>query len=236
MRMLMRLGRVLPSRQRRVDVDPDVPPRSRGARPRELAGRAAVSGAPRRQPASCACRRATSSSIPRTVMMRGALDGAQCRAARAARRPRAHPDAVRRPLGRRCKFARGSGVPARRDLPHVLRGIPASLRAAWCRARRRAPCARALRAASATRRRRGRAIAAAADVLALRRDRADRRDPTGLESRVRGGDGAAFRAAPRHRAERPLMLYVGRVAHEKNIGFLLRVLAPCAHACRTCCS
>jgi glycosyltransferase involved in cell wall biosynthesis len=49
--------------------------------------------------------------------------------------------------------------------------------------------------------------------------------PTGLDLReFEGGDGAAFRA--RHGiADRSVMLLVGRVAHEKNIGFLLRVLA-----------
>jgi 1,2-diacylglycerol 3-alpha-glucosyltransferase len=40
-----------------------------------------------------------------------------------------------------------------------------------------------------------------------------------------GGDGAAFRARHGIAADRPVMLLVGRVAHEKNIGFLLRVLA-----------
>jgi glycosyltransferase involved in cell wall biosynthesis len=48
--------------------------------------------------------------------------------------------------------------------------------------------------------------------------------PTGLpaESFVRG-DGAQFRAKFHLPANRPLLLYVGRVAHEKNIGFLLRM-------------
>jgi len=50
--------------------------------------------------------------------------------------------------------------------------------------------------------------------------------PTGLDLReFQGGDGAAFRARHRIAADRPVMLLVGRVAHEKNIGFLLRVLA-----------
>lgn len=46
--------------------------------------------------------------------------------------------------------------------------------------------------------------------------------PTGIPvERFRGGDGKAFRAKYQIPAERPVALYVGRVAHEKNIGFLL---------------
>jgi glycosyltransferase involved in cell wall biosynthesis len=47
--------------------------------------------------------------------------------------------------------------------------------------------------------------------------------PTGLAAdRFRAGDGGAFRAAAGIAPARPLVLYVGRVAHEKNIGFLIR--------------
>jgi glycosyltransferase involved in cell wall biosynthesis len=48
--------------------------------------------------------------------------------------------------------------------------------------------------------------------------------PTGMpaESFVRG-DGAKFREKFGLPAQQPLLLYVGRVAHEKNIGFLLRM-------------
>jgi 1,2-diacylglycerol 3-alpha-glucosyltransferase len=50
--------------------------------------------------------------------------------------------------------------------------------------------------------------------------------PTGLSLQdFAGGDGAAFRRRFGVAPERPVMLLVGRVAHEKNIGFLLRVLA-----------
>ena len=50
--------------------------------------------------------------------------------------------------------------------------------------------------------------------------------PTGLAAdRFKKGDGARFRAAHAVPADRPLMLYIGRVAHEKNIGFLLQVFA-----------
>lgn len=50
--------------------------------------------------------------------------------------------------------------------------------------------------------------------------------PTGLSRHeFEGGDGGAFRRTHAIAPERPVMLLVGRVAHEKNIGFLLRVLA-----------
>jgi glycosyltransferase involved in cell wall biosynthesis len=55
--------------------------------------------------------------------------------------------------------------------------------------------------------------------------------PTGIvPDDFRGGDGAAFRERHGIPAERPVMLLVGRVAHEKNIGFLLRVLADVRRA------
>jgi glycosyltransferase involved in cell wall biosynthesis len=48
--------------------------------------------------------------------------------------------------------------------------------------------------------------------------------PTGLAvDRFARGDGAAFRARAGIGAERPLLTYIGRVAHEKNIGFLVQV-------------
>jgi len=50
--------------------------------------------------------------------------------------------------------------------------------------------------------------------------------PTGLAlDEFAGGDGNAFRARHGIAAERPVMLVVGRVAHEKNLEFLLDVLA-----------
>jgi 1,2-diacylglycerol 3-alpha-glucosyltransferase len=49
--------------------------------------------------------------------------------------------------------------------------------------------------------------------------------PTGLAAdRFSPGDGAAFRARAGIAADRPLVTYIGRVAHEKNIGFLVQVL------------
>ncbi|HYM36222.1 MAG TPA: glycosyltransferase, partial [Steroidobacteraceae bacterium] len=48
---------------------------------------------------------------------------------------------------------------------------------------------------------------------------------TGLEqSQFRLGDGASFRAKHGIEVDRPTLLYVGRVAHEKNIEFLLRMM------------
>lgn len=50
--------------------------------------------------------------------------------------------------------------------------------------------------------------------------------PTGLDaSRFVPGDGAAFRQQYGIPAQRPLLLFVGRVAHEKNIQFLLEMLS-----------
>lgn len=50
--------------------------------------------------------------------------------------------------------------------------------------------------------------------------------PTGLDaSRFIPGDGAAFREKYGIPAQRPLLLFVGRVAHEKNIQFLLEMLS-----------
>ncbi|MBU0752149.1 MAG: glycosyltransferase [Gammaproteobacteria bacterium] len=50
--------------------------------------------------------------------------------------------------------------------------------------------------------------------------------PTGIPLRHFGqGDGRRFRAAHAIAPERPLALFVGRVAHEKNIGFLIEALA-----------
>lgn len=50
--------------------------------------------------------------------------------------------------------------------------------------------------------------------------------PTGLDaSRFVPGNGAAFREKYGIPAQRPLLLFVGRVAHEKNIQFLLEMLS-----------
>jgi glycosyltransferase involved in cell wall biosynthesis len=50
--------------------------------------------------------------------------------------------------------------------------------------------------------------------------------PTGLDERqFRLGDGARFRSKYGIAAGRPTLLYVGRVAHEKNIDFLLNMFA-----------
>jgi glycosyltransferase involved in cell wall biosynthesis len=50
--------------------------------------------------------------------------------------------------------------------------------------------------------------------------------PTGIPiAEFSGGDGARFRARHGIAPSRPVLVYVGRVAFEKNIGFLLRALA-----------
>ena len=49
--------------------------------------------------------------------------------------------------------------------------------------------------------------------------------PTGLPAeRFRAGDGKAFRRRHGLEQERPLLLFVGRAAHEKNIGFLIEMM------------
>ena len=56
--------------------------------------------------------------------------------------------------------------------------------------------------------------------------------PTGIPiERFRGCDGAAFRARHGIAPERPVALFVGRVAHEKNIGFLLEALLQTRQLC-----
>jgi 1,2-diacylglycerol 3-alpha-glucosyltransferase len=49
--------------------------------------------------------------------------------------------------------------------------------------------------------------------------------PTGLPAeRFQAGDGAAFRRRHNLAAEQPLLLFVGRAAHEKNIAFLIEMM------------
>ncbi|HZV54384.1 MAG TPA: glycosyltransferase, partial [Rhodocyclaceae bacterium] len=56
--------------------------------------------------------------------------------------------------------------------------------------------------------------------------------PTGIPvSHFSHGDGSRFRARHAIPADRPMALFVGRVAHEKNIGFLLDAMT---HAVRHC--
>ena len=45
-----------------------------------------------------------------------------------------------------------------------------------------------------------------------------------LLRKITGGDGNAFRRRHGFRLGQPLLLFVGRAAHEKNIGFLLEML------------
>ena len=56
--------------------------------------------------------------------------------------------------------------------------------------------------------------------------------PTGIPlARFGGGRRTAFRTRHAIPAERPVALFVGRVAHEKNIGFLLDAVDRARHAC-----
>lgn len=53
--------------------------------------------------------------------------------------------------------------------------------------------------------------------------------PTGMDmQRFKGGDGARFRASLGIAPDRPVLVHVGRIAHEKNIGFLFRMFARVA--------
>jgi glycosyltransferase involved in cell wall biosynthesis len=50
--------------------------------------------------------------------------------------------------------------------------------------------------------------------------------PTGIEpGEFQGGDGARFRRAHGIPVDRPVLVFISRIAHEKNIDFLLRMLA-----------
>lgn len=56
--------------------------------------------------------------------------------------------------------------------------------------------------------------------------------PTGIPlARFASGDRARFRAANGIASSRPVALFVGRVAHEKNIGFLLEMAAEAVKRC-----
>jgi 1,2-diacylglycerol 3-alpha-glucosyltransferase len=55
--------------------------------------------------------------------------------------------------------------------------------------------------------------------------------PTGLDSAcLTLGDGAAFRKKHGIALDRPVLLFVGRVAHEKNLGFLLKMFGAAVRA------
>jgi 1,2-diacylglycerol 3-alpha-glucosyltransferase len=55
--------------------------------------------------------------------------------------------------------------------------------------------------------------------------------PTGIDlNRFTGGDGARFRARHGIDPKRPVLLHISRVAHEKNIDFIVRMLVHVKHA------
>jgi 1,2-diacylglycerol 3-alpha-glucosyltransferase len=109
-------------------------------------------------------------------------------------------------------------------LHHYVPLLPASVSRAFARAVSRRQC-NAVDAVVAPSRQ-------LADVLtSYGVERSIRVIPTGLDlAEFAGGDGAAFRARHDIAADRRVMLVVGRVAHEKNIGFLLRVLTEVRRA------
>jgi glycosyltransferase involved in cell wall biosynthesis len=121
------------------------------------------------------------------------------------------------------RFARATGIPVvetyhtffEEYLHHYVPLLPRALGRRLARAVTRAQCAQvdAVIAPSEPMR----AMLAASGVR-----RPVRVIPTGLPAdRFVHGDGARFRRLQNFPPERPVLLYVGRVAHEKNIGFLL---------------
>ena len=162
---------------------------------------------------------------PEDRMMKPRATLAACTGARGPRRRAAHPNAVRRALDRARRPRGELGVPDARDVSHVLRGIPAPLRAAVAARGSRARFARnvsrwqcnAVDAVVAPSRQ-------LADVLraygVTRRSTRSRRARTSTNSQP--ATAPRFARAHGIAADRPVMLLVGRVAHEKNIGFLLR--------------
>ncbi|HTW76124.1 MAG TPA: glycosyltransferase, partial [Steroidobacteraceae bacterium] len=124
------------------------------------------------------------------------------------------------------RFARAQRIPViasyhtlfEEYLHHYVRLLPRSLGRALARSFSRSQCAHlaAVVAPSTPLRERLLEYGVAARIEVI---------PTGLPpERYLPGDGARFRASLGVGARQPLLLYVGRVAHEKNIDFLLRVL------------
>ena len=120
-------------------------------------------------------------------------------------------------------FARAAGVPVvetyhtffEEYLHHYVPLLPRALGRRLARAVTRSQCAQvdAIIAPSQPMRDMLEAIGVTAPVQVI---------PTGLPAdRFRRGDGARFRQRQGLPDDRPLLLYVGRVAHEKNIEFLI---------------
>lgn len=124
------------------------------------------------------------------------------------------------------RFARAQGIPViasyhtlfEEYLHHYVKLLPRSLGRALARGFTRSQCAHlaAVVAPSAPLRERLLEYGVVARIEVI---------PTGLPpERYVVGDGARFRAGLGIGAQQPLLLYVGRVAYEKNIDFLLHAL------------
>ena len=156
----------------------------------------------------------------------GALNAA-LRAAPGILRPRAHPYAISRPLCRRAlRTALEDSL--HRDLSHLLRGVSASLRAGAAPPDRARSCARRFTRSQC--RDVAALIAPSEPMRAVLleygvHDARAGHSHGASAHRFDPGNGARFRAAQGLPADRPLVLYIGRVAHEKNIEFLLHVFA-----------
>ena len=124
-------------------------------------------------------------------------------------------------LGR--KLARRLGVPLVESyhtffeeyLFHYLPGVPKGLMRYLARRFSRSQCrevdALVVPSGAMLEKLRGYGVSTRAEVI-----------PTGLDmAKFRGGDGAAFRARLGLGADTPVLVHVGRIAHEKNIDFLV---------------
>ena len=128
-------------------------------------------------------------------------------------------------LGR--KLARRLGVPLVESyhtffeeyLFHYLPGAPKGLMRYLARRFSRSQCgevdALVVPSAAMLEKLRGYGVRTRAEVI-----------PTGLDTaKFRGGDGPAFRARLGLDADAPVLVHVGRIAHEKNIDFLVRAFS-----------
>ena len=124
-------------------------------------------------------------------------------------------------LGR--KLARRLGVPLVESyhtffeeylfhyLPGVPKGLMRYLARRFSRSQRREVDALVVPSGAMLEKLRGYGVSTRAEVI-----------PTGLDmAKFRGGDGAAFRARLGLGADTPVLVHVGRIAHEKNIDFLV---------------
>lgn len=124
------------------------------------------------------------------------------------------------------RIARRFGVPVveschtyfEQYLPHYVSGLPTALTRSIARGVTRRQCRDVQAVISPSSQMaetlRGYGVTTPIEVL-----------PTGLSSSCFGlGDGARFRQVQGISMDRPIILFVGRLAHEKNIVFLLRVL------------